>query len=83
MEMFHIYLYFTDYKTIITNTKLVISFQIIKSQWEKICSFQLFQPVFETTQENLFSSHYRLIVLESCKRITTAFLLLFALLKKS
>lgn len=67
-----IYLYFMDYKTIITNSKLVISFQIIKSQWEKFvasnCSNQCLKQ-----HENLFSSHYRLIVLESCKRITTAF----------
>lgn len=65
-------LYFMDYKTIITNSKLVISFQIIKSQWEKFvasnCSNQCLK-----WHENLFSSHYRLIVLEGCERITTAF----------
>lgn len=77
-----IYLYFTDYKTIITNSKLVVSSQIIKSQWEKFvasnCSNQCWK-----WHENLFGSHYSLIVLESCKRIIIAFLLLVGLLKKS
>lgn len=79
-----IYLYFMDYKTIITNSKLVISFQIIKSQWEKFVASNCSNHCLKQ-HENLFSSHYRLIVLESCKRITTAFflLLLFASLEKS
>lgn len=76
-----IYLYFTDYKTIITNSKLVISFQIIKSQREKFVASNCCNQCWKW-HENLFGSHYSLIVLESCKRII-AFLLLVGLLKKS
>lgn len=76
------YLYFMGYKTIITNSKLVISFQIIKSQWEKICSFQLFQPVFETTWKSLQQS-----LQHNCfgklQENYHSFSLLFVLLKES